>query len=394
MQKSISLDDVLASEAKFGCVLSYNAKDVRDLKTLNPKSKYDTTYLPIKFKHVNGSEVPLKIKISEIMIGSSAKAPQGADEDGIPKHLNIAFMNLKRSDIEGGDYVPNKKSSPELQEVENKRVADNITRYSDNLKKFVKVLEIVDSSYKKLCEDIKTNEASFSFRVRKDRNQKEINVFSIKQVTRLNRESNKDEKLENPIFRLKVPVCKNDGRVGLWSKYHNSFKPIVFDARRMNKKNNYQPVPAKVKVDGKLRDLDITNASSFISYKSLIGGNITFECIVASKFGLSMNSSFYDLYVYRHKAKSSQNTISKEEIIQMRGGVDENEDEESDVELADEKEEKNVDDDEDDDDEECEDKEPVDSDEEVEEEVDEEVVEEVTTKLAESKLKAGKRGKK
>jgi len=394
MQKSISLDDVLASEAKFGCVLSYNAKDVRDLKTLNPKSKYDTTYLPIKFKHVNGSEVPLKIKISEIMIGSSAKAPQGADEDGIPKHLNIAFMNLKRSDIEGGDYVPNKKSSPELQEVENKRVADNITRYSDNLKKFVKVLEIVDSSYKKLCEDIKTNEASFSFRVRKDRNQKEINVFSIKQVTRLNRESNKDEKLENPIFRLKVPVCKNDGRVGLWSKYHNSFKPIVFDARRMNKKNNYQPVPAKVKVDGKLRDLDVTNASSFISYKSLIGGNITFECIVASKFGLSMNSSFYDLYVYRHKAKSSQNTISKEEIIQMRGGVDENEDEESDVELADEKEEKNVDDDEDDDDEECEDKEPVDSDEEVEEEVDEEVVEEVTTKLAESKLKAGKRGKK
>jgi hypothetical protein len=394
MQKSISLDDVLASEAKFGCVLSYNAKDVRDLKTLNPKSKYDTTYLPIKFKHVNGSEVPLKIKISEIMIGSSAKAPQGADEDGIPKHLNIAFMNLKRSDIEGGDYVPNKKSSPELQEVENKRVVDNITRYSDNLKKFVKVLEIIDNSYKKLCEDIKTNEASFSFRVRKDRNQKEINVFSIKQVTRLNREANKDEKLENPIFRLKVPVCKNDGRVGLWSKYHNSFKPIVFDARRMNKKNNYQPVPAKVKVDGKLRDLDVTNASSFISYKSLIGGNITFECIVASKFGLSMNSSFYDLYVYRHKAKSSQNTISKEEIIQMRGGVDENEDEESDVELDDEKEEKNVDEEEDDDDEECEDKEPVDSDEEVEEEVDEDVAEEVTTKLAESKLKAGKRGKK
>jgi hypothetical protein len=396
MQKSISLDDVLASENKFGCVLSYNAKEVRDLKTLNPKTKYDTTYLPIKFKHVNGSEVPLKIKISEIMIGSSAKAPQGVDDDGIPKHLNIAFMNLKRSDIEGGDYVPNKKSSPELQEVENKRIVDNITRYSDNLNKFVKVLEIIDSSYKKLCEDIKTNEASFSFRVRKDRNQKEINVFSIKQVTRLNRVTNKDEKLENPIFRLKVPVCKNDGRVGLWSKYHNSFKPIVFDARRMNKKNNYQPVPAKVKVDGKLRDLDVTNSSSFISYKSLIGGNITFECIVASKFGLSMNSSFYDLYVYRHKAKSSQNTISREEIIQMRGGADENEDEESDVELADEKEEKNVDDDEDEDedDEECEDKEPVDSDEEVEEEVDEDVSEEVTTKLAESKLKAGKRGKK
>lgn len=407
MQKSISLDDVIASEAKFGCVLSYNAKEVRDLKTLNPKSKYDTTYMPIKFKHVNGTEVPVKIKISEIMIGSSAKAPQGSDDDGIPKHLNISFMNLKKSDIEGGDYVPNKKNTPELQEIENKRVSDNIARYEDNLKKFIKVLDIIDSSYKKLCEDIKSNENSFTFRVRKDRNQKEINVFSIKQVTRLNRESNQDEKLENPIFRLKVPVCKNDGRVGVWSNYHNSFKHIVFDARRMNKKNNYQPVPAKVKVDGKLRDLDVTNASSFISYKSLIGGNITFECIVASKFGLSMNSSFYDLYVYRHKAKSSQNTISREEIIQMRGGVDENEDEESDVEISDEKSEKDVEDE--DEDEEAEEaveeyKEPVDTDEEVdvvdvvEKEVD--VVEkevkniEVSVKLPEAKLKSGRRSKK
>lgn len=392
MQKSISLDDIIASETKFGCVLSYNAKDARDLKTLNPKSKYDTTYIPIKFKHINGTEVPVKIKLSEIMIGSSAKAPQGSDDDGIPKHLNISFMNLKKSDIEGGDYVPNKKSSDELQEIENKRVSDNIVRYEDNLKKFIKVLDIIDNSYKKLCEDIKTNENSFTFRVKKDRNQKDINEFSIKQVTRLNRETKKDEKLENPIFRLKLPVCKNDGRVGVWSTYHNAFKNIVFDARKMNKKNNYQPVPAKVRVDGKLRDLDVTNASSFISYKSLIGGNITFECIVASKFGLSLNSSFYDLYVYRHKSKVSQNTISKEEIIQMRGGLDENENEESDVEITDEKEEDADEEDEDEDEEEEEgdnDKDPVDTD---EDNVD--VSEEVAVKCSDSKLKSGRRSKK
>ena len=61
MQNSISLDDVIASEKKFKCVLTYNAKKARDLKTLNPKSKYDTTYIPLLFKHINGKEMPVKI---------------------------------------------------------------------------------------------------------------------------------------------------------------------------------------------------------------------------------------------------------------------------------------------------------------------------------------------
>lgn len=397
--KTISPDDVFASKAKYGCVLTYNALEARDLKKLNPKSKYDTTYIPIKFKFVNGNEVPVKIKISEILIGSSAKAPQGSDEDGIPKHLNISIMNLNRSDIEGGDYVPTKKNTQELQEIENKRVTDNIDRYKANLEKFLNALEILDESYKTLCEDIKLNESNFSFRVRKDRNQKDINVFSIKQVTRLNRETNQDEKLENPIFRLKIPVHKPNGKIGVWSKKNKAFVPTVFDARRMNKKNGYQPVPARVKVDGKLRDLDVTNASSFIAYKSLIGGTIVFECIVASKFGLSLNNSFYDLYVYRHKTKSTQNTISKEEIIQMRGGVDENEEDESDVEIDDEKNDSNLN--EEDENNDKDDDEPVDTDEEVEEEthVVEEITEEaksleISTKTASNKLKPGRRSKK
>ena len=100
----------------------------------------------------------------------------------------------------------------------------------------------------------------------------------------------------------------------------------------MTTKNNYKPVPAKVKVNNVLKDLDITNANSFIVYKSLVGGHIMFECIVASKFGLSMHNSFYDLYVYRHKSKTGTSTISKDEIISMRGGDDEEEDED-DVEV-------------------------------------------------------------
>ena len=332
MQQVITLDDVIDSEKKYGCVLTYNIKKVRDLKTLNPKSKYDTTYIPIVFKHVNGKEMPVKIKFSQQIIGSSAKAPQGNDDEGIPKHLNISFMKLERDDIEGGDYVPKVKNTEKLQEVENTRMKENIDKYIENNAKFIKVLEIIDASYKKICADIKDKDSTFSFRIKKDRNQKDVNVFSIKQDTRLNRDTNADEPLKNPIFRLKVPICKKDGRIGIWSNYNNEFKPTVFDARKMTTKNNYKPVPAKVKVNNVLKDLDITNANSFIVYKSLVGGHIMFECIVASKFGLSMHNSFYDLYVYRHKSKTGTSTISKDEIISMRGGDDEEEDED-DVEV-------------------------------------------------------------
>jgi hypothetical protein len=343
MQKSISLDDVIASADKFGqdCVLTYNAKKARDLKTLNPKSPYDTTYIPLLFKHITGTSMPVKVKFSEQLIASGAKTPQ-SDDEGIPRHLSIAFVQMDKEDIEGGDYVPREMSKASDQEKEDTRVNDNIQRYMDNNKKFLRVLEILDNSYKNVCDEIKAKADTFNFRVKKDRNQKDITIFSIKQTTRLDRDTNKDEELKHPIYRLKIPVCKKDGRLGIWSNYHNKFLPVVFDARKMNKKNNYQQVPAKIKVDGKMRDLDVNNASSFIVYKSLIGGTIQLECVVISKFGFSLNNSFYDLYVYRHKGKSSDGTFTKEEIIQMRGGVEEDDEEESDAEINGE-----VDDDED-----------------------------------------------
>lgn len=332
MQKSISLDDVIASADKFGqdCVLTYDVKKVRDLKTINPKSPYDTTYIPLLFKHITGTTLPVKVKISEQLIASGAKTPQ-SDDEGIPRHLSLAFVQMDKEDIEGGDYVPRKMPKVSDQETEDKRVNDNIQRYMNNNKKFLHVLEILDNSYKKVCAEIKDKADTFNFRVKKDRNQKDITVFSIKQTTRLDRDTNADEELKHPIYRLKIPVCKKDGRLGMWSNYHNKFLPTVFDARKMNKKNNYQQVPAKIKVDGKMRDLDVNNASSFIVYKSLIGGTIQLECVVISKFGFSLNNSFYDLYVYRHKGKSSAETLTKEEIIQMRGGVED--DEESDTEI-------------------------------------------------------------
>lgn len=333
MQKVITLDDVIASHEKYGCVLGFNAKKSRDLKTLNPKSKFDTTYIPIEFNHINGSKMPVKIKFSNQLTASGAKIPQGSDEEGTPKYLNLSFSHMEKEDIEGGDYVAKTCDTKEKQDIENKRVSDNIAEYMANNAKFLKVMDIIESSYNTVCQQIISEESSFQFQLRKDKKQKDITTHSFKQTTFANRETNKDEKLKNPIYRLKIPVCKKDGRIGIWSNYNNEFKPTVFDARKMTKKNNYQAVPAQVVVNGKLCDLDVNNAASFITYKSLVGGHIVFECIVVSKFGLSINSSFYDLFVIRHKAKAASSTISRDEIIQMRGGAA-SDDDDSDAELV------------------------------------------------------------
>ena len=324
----ITVGDIIASSVKYDedNVLELSIEKARDLKTINPKSPYDTTYIPLLFKHVNGKKLPVKIKISEQIIASSAKKPHGTEGNMIPKHLNLSFMHLPKDEIAGGDYIPKKKDTEEEQLLENKKNDDKIERYYNNNNTFNKAMGIIDKSFKKLCsvlkKNSKDNHKQYKFKIQKDRKMKDIPVFSFKQEVRFNKDTDSDEVLENPIYRIKIPVCNKDGRLGIWSNYYNSFKHTVFDTRKMTKKNKYQPVPAKVKVNNKLVDIDVNNAKSFITYKSLIGGHITFECIVASKFGLSINNSFYDLYVHRYKTKSVQASMTNNEIIQMRGGDD------------------------------------------------------------------------
>jgi hypothetical protein len=427
MQSSITPDDVIASEAKYGCVLMPDLKKVRDLKTLNPKSPYDTTYIPLLFKHINGKNMKVKIEFSEQLISSGAKKPQGNEEEkDVPKYMSIAFSNMPRENIEGGDYIPKEKDTDEAQEKENKRLSTNIDRYMGNTTKFLRVLDIIDASYKQVCENLK-NATDLKFKIKKDRKQTDITIYSIKQTTRLDKDTDTDEVLENPIYRVRIPVCKKDetdgkvGKIGIWSNYHKNFKHTVFDARKMNNKNNYQSVPLchevdieesaakklkkkKVKVysrmvDNKkqyyiLEDLTVDNASSVITYKSLVGGTISFECITSSKFGLSMAANFYDLYVFRHKTREVQNN-SKEVALRLRGGI-ENEDEDSDDDDKEDSDDDKKEDSEEDsgdepdqDEEESDDgeepydgtnnSEPVDSDEEIEEDV-EEPEEEITVK--------------
>ena len=71
---------------------------------------------------------------------------------------------------------------------------------------------------------------------------------------------------------------------------------------------------AKVKVGSKLKSLDMKNAGSFITQKSLIGGTLEIPEMIVSTFGISMTVKFKELYVRRHKSKLNEPTFTKKDI--------------------------------------------------------------------------------
>ena len=154
MQSSITFDDVLASATKFGCVLVPDYEKVRDLKKLNPKSALDTTYIPILFRHINGKNMKVKINFSEQMIASGAKITQGGDEEeDDDEQENEQEPHDSDDDNEDSQDISLANSNLSNSIV----VSDNIDRYMENNIKFQKVLDIIDTSYKTICDELKEN---------------------------------------------------------------------------------------------------------------------------------------------------------------------------------------------------------------------------------------------
>ena len=335
MSSFITLDQVLASHVKHpNAVLSWHPSNFRDLKKINKKAKFDVTWVTIQFITESGKKVACKLKIKSQILASGAKAPQTTEKDDIST-FTVQFKSLKREDIEGGDYVPRIRETESDQEKENKRVCGNIDTYVDNNVKLIQVLDILNASFAKVANEIIAQEKDLKFTVRKDRKKKEITIFPLKQVTRYDDEKRVDIPLEAPIFRVKIPVYKKDGRIGVWNSYKDQFRDVVFDARKMTKKNGFKPVPAYVKKGKKKVPLNRSNVQGYITYKSLVSGTIHFDSATISKAGISFGNKFYDMFIVRHKSAGAVETVTADDISEMRGGLA-SDDEGSDVELAEE----------------------------------------------------------
>ncbi len=341
MNRVIEVKDILESATKFGKdnVLHWDPIKFRDNKSKNKTTKFDCTWVDIQFKHVNGEKLPVRIKFTKVLTASAAKISESVEENAAVKNMLIAFREFKKEEILTGDYAPKEKQTEEEQKIENERCEKTVEAYCLSTKQFNDALQIIDLSYHKVCQELK-DAANLGFKLRKAstfKKNEDVPVFSIRQTVRKDKDNEDEEvELQYPITRLKLSVNKDTGKVGI-DMYNRdtrsfAFAPNVYDSRKMTAANNYKPVLAKVKEGDKLKDLDVKNAGSFITYKSLIGGIVEFKEIIVSKFGLSLASKFNELYVRRYKKSESESVFSNDDIKGLNDGFGDD-DSDSDVEL-------------------------------------------------------------
>jgi len=346
MEREFTVDDVLKSIEKYGKenVLTWDPEDkVNDNKTKNKgKNAFDCTWIPIKFKHVSGETAKLDLKFSKIITSSAAKPPPTNGE--VIKAMSITFKEINKEEI-AKVIIAKQKDTPEEQDKENIKVDRIITDVVESTKQFVTALDAIDTSYKKICEDIKSafkdpkKVKNLTYNIKKDKNTKsvdDINISSIKQSYCEDKENpNQSIEFTKPLFRVKLLVNKDSGKIGadLWDKTEKRYKfsPIVYDARKSYSAKDKTPVKATVKVDGVSKELDKTNAGEFINFRSIISGNISFPEVICSKSGFSLRNNFKKLIVKSNKIKNNNNSVfSQNEIDDLKGNSDDENESEND----------------------------------------------------------------
>lgn len=324
--KKATIEDIIeAGEAK-----TNDGKFVVDLERV-PKDASDINYLNIFMKDVEGKLMTIKqVPFENVIASSSASRP--FEKDGKPVEASsttVTLHEISESDLTGGDYVPETKSTPEEQEKENKRVATMIKTYVEQTNKTCRALAFLSSYYRATCEDLIEQDKKESFRkkygfifnkaTRKDGDGKipDIRDFAIEGYT--DKKTGEFVKFPTSHFKLKLNILQS-GKIGIKGKDGKGEIPIVFDVRRSMGGNS---VPAKVKTEMGEEDLNRNNVDSFITFRSVLSGTSNFGSIIDSKMGgLSFSCKISSLYVLRHTPYERVPKREKNILMRMTGGID------------------------------------------------------------------------
>lgn len=308
--------------------------DLNNLKVTTGKNP--STYAPITVRDMSGKYVPLNLKFNNQVISSSAKASKLAAENEA-KNVIIMFKEVTKDDLKETDY-------PDFQH--------EILMKSN--KEFIQALNIISNNYinvvsNQIMNTVGTSNCKFP------KLKKSSPVFPFKQSTRIAKageDSNGDGQiaLEYPLYRIKLTADNTTKKIG-YNTEKSGFVYTVFDSKKTdqlnkqqkNKKEKIVPVVAKVKTSKGLVDLTVLNASSFITYMSLISGVINFDSVCVSNAGVSSASKFRVINVWKHK-KLDKEIINQEDLNSMASlgtNYDSSEEEDSDVEDSSSKSSKN-----------------------------------------------------
>lgn len=291
------------------------------MKLVNRKSNTEKAI----YTDYNIGKNKLSITATNVMFKSGVKMPYEY-KGGIPRYQTITFSRADRSEIEGGDYVPKKAETPEKQEIENDIMKKKIDKIEVGTALFAMALDIcameIEKIDKIMLEKIGKDDKNAINLIKqaKKKFNGTVPVHGFQQKTAEDKENNKEIKLKYSINRVRIPIDQKTGKVGYQTK--TEFIYPISDARKMaRQKNLKKPIPAKVKVNGNLVDLNYKNSKSFLRYKSLSNLVVQFEgCL--STFGKSANPKIQKAFVSTHKTKVDEVPFKMDAMDDLDDGND------------------------------------------------------------------------
>lgn len=269
-------------------------------------SKKPTYYVPIQFKTLDGKYAPMNFSFINQIISSNAKLPNGTEEKDA-KFVNIAFRELTEEDLSITDYEVSKRAA--------------LLKYN---KQFIAALDILaDEYYSMVNREIIPEAKKRNGKIKLIQGNKTIRSF--RQTHRElkdgegsaepseDKENKKDENetenedshkvaLPKPIYRLKLKADMDTKKIGYTTDKGHVY--TVFDMQKTNKEHkagNNVKIPAKIKSNGQMVDLDVFNAKHFITYMSLTAGISSFDSCCISSMGISAMNGFRELGVWKHR---------------------------------------------------------------------------------------------
>jgi len=277
-------------------------------------SKLKCYYIPLLIKNFDGSASKFRFKFSNQVLASNAKLSAYAEENK-NKDVGVIFKKITLEDLSKSNYENNQMN----------RVHENLI--NSNLE-FIKANEIINNEFKALAQNKIAKYKGNEFSIKN----KKVSSFVQDYRNLLDTEKSKTDdelgfstfendkgerctKLENPLFRYKIPVEQEPPyRIG-YTRYEGKsegqneeksgkkkFEHVIFDHSKSKKTSNgWYSCPAKALKNDKWLDLDINTVGLFVSYLSLVSGSASFDSVILSSQGISLKPKINEMYVVHHK---------------------------------------------------------------------------------------------
>ena len=315
--------------------------DFENVRKVEKNKKVMTYFVPVHFKTLDGKWAHMNLAFVNQIIASNANPPKASEEKDI-KHVQIMFRELTEDDLSLTDYDISKR--PALLK-HNKQL---ITAYAILAYEYILLVnrEIIPECKKKngKIKFIQGNKKIHSFmqthRELKDGEAAAETEETTDEKTDENKEENENANkiaLPTPLYRMKLKAVPETKKIGYATDKGHVY--TVFDMQKTNKEHkagNNVKVPAKIKSNGKMVDLDVFNVKHFITFMSLTAGILSMDSICLSSMGISMMNAFRELGVWRHKTLK-QETFNSEIVNALTEFGVENEEEDINLDKDDEK---------------------------------------------------------